>query len=249
MSLSLTLKKRDPSEPYSLPTARGLLHATPEQASIITAAITSKDNLIINALAGAAKTSTLEFICRYYPPTPILSLAFNKRIAEEMTKRLPPNVQCRTMNSLGHRVWGTAVGKRLALDPKKSYTILKSLVDALNRSDRSAAYEEFSDILKTIGFAKRAGYVPDASWTRRPSMPRSTKNRRGSTGSSSTWPSTRVSPKPTPDQSISMIKFTCRPCLGDLFLHIHSSWLMRLKICQKLTTPCSGKSQRLGSSP
>ena len=168
MTLSLTLKRRDTSEPYSLPTASGLLHATPEQASIITAAVTTKSNLIINALAGAAKTSTLEFITRYLPGTPILCLAFNKRIAEEMTKRFPPNVTCRTMNSLGHRVWGTAIGKRLAIDSKKSYTLLTESVKALGPSDRSDAYSDFADTLKTIAFAKRAGYVPDGFPTARP---------------------------------------------------------------------------------
>jgi hypothetical protein len=60
------------------------LAATDEQITIIEAVLQTKDNILINALAGAAKTTTLEFICKYKTGIPILSLAFNKRIAEEM---------------------------------------------------------------------------------------------------------------------------------------------------------------------
>jgi F-box protein 18 (helicase) len=84
---------------------------TPEQAAIIEAARDTKENLLINALAGAAKTSTLVMIAQALPVGPILSLAFNKRIAEEMKKRLPGHVDCRTLNAIGHRVWAAAVGK------------------------------------------------------------------------------------------------------------------------------------------
>ena len=78
---------------------------TEEQQLIIDAACNTQDSIIINALAGAAKTTTLELICKALPVMPILSLAFNKRIADEMSKRLPGHVKCQTLNSLGHRVW------------------------------------------------------------------------------------------------------------------------------------------------
>src|SRR5882672_3143147 len=170
--MTLSLKSRRPAagDSFYLDTAGGRLVATPEQAAIITAALTTQDSLMINALAGAAKTSTLKFLCAYLPKTPILSLAFNKRIAEEMTKRFPSNVTCRTMNSLGHRVWGTAIGKRLALDSRKSYTILTDLVKGLSSSERSDAYESFAETLRIISFAKRAGYIPTGSPTAKPLM-------------------------------------------------------------------------------
>lgn len=134
---------------------------TPEQVAIIEAAVDTTDNLLINALAGAAKTTTLVMIANALPVAPILSLAFNKRIATEMEKRLPGHVQCRTLNSIGHRVWAQACSKRLVLDTKKSYLILKGIVDGLNRADKTEAYESFSETLKLIGAAKMAGYIPD----------------------------------------------------------------------------------------
>jgi DNA helicase II / ATP-dependent DNA helicase PcrA len=145
----------------SLPT----LCATPEQEAIIDFALHSTESMVINALAGAAKTSTLEFICAYLPKSlPILSLAFNKRIADEMSKRLPSHVKCQTMNSLGHRVWGTACPHRLTLNDKKIYEILKGQVDALPRDQRSLVYESFSPIMKAVKNAKAQGYVPEGKY-------------------------------------------------------------------------------------
>src|SRR3954468_14773395 len=96
------------------------LTPTAEQSAIIDAAKSTKDSILISALAGAAKTSTLEMICRELPVQPILCLAFNRRIAEEMKTRLPGHVSVKTMNALGHGIWTTAVGKRLVVDTKKS---------------------------------------------------------------------------------------------------------------------------------
>lgn len=137
------------------------LTPTAEQSAIIEAAKGSKDSLLISALAGAAKTSTLEMICHALPVQPILCLAFNKRIAEEMKNRLPGHVSVKTMNALGHGIWAAACARRLVVDTKKSYSLLKEKVDALPRQQRMNAYDSFSDTLKAIGKAKLSGYVPE----------------------------------------------------------------------------------------
>jgi hypothetical protein len=147
--------------PYTLETPGRLLEATAEQAAIINYALgTEPQNILINALAGAAKTSTLRFLCKYMPVVPTLSVAFNKRIADEMTRVLPAHVKCATMNSVGHRVWGSAIGKRLIVDTKKNYNLIKALVDALPKRDKSDAYDLFGDLMKTVARAKLNGYVP-----------------------------------------------------------------------------------------
>ena len=136
------------------------LSATEEQVAIIEEALTGPANILINALAGAAKTSTLRFLCKYMPIEPTLSLAFNKRIADEMAKVLPGHVKAQTMNSVGHRVWGSAVGKRLTLEERKVYNLVKEAVDRLPNHEKGEAYEIFSDITKAIRSAKTQGYVP-----------------------------------------------------------------------------------------
>jgi Superfamily I DNA and RNA helicases len=133
---------------------------TVEQQAIIEAALTTPDSLLINALAGAAKTTTLDMICRALPPQPILSLAFNKRIAEEMVKRLPGHVAAHTMNSIGHRVWSAAIGRRLVVNKDKSYDFLKAHIEELPRAQRREAQETFSETLAAIRQAKIQGYVP-----------------------------------------------------------------------------------------
>jgi superfamily I DNA/RNA helicase len=134
---------------------------TPEQIAIIEAARDTSDNLLISAYAGAAKTTTLELMCKAMPGTPTLSIAFNKRIAEEMTKRLPGHVRAQTLNSVGHRVWGTAIGKRLVLHSDKLGGILKSAIADLPGDEQSEAYDNFGDIIKIINAARNAGYCPE----------------------------------------------------------------------------------------
>jgi hypothetical protein len=146
---------------YTLESNGRTLEATEEQAAIIDYAQgTERQNLLINALAGAAKTSTLRFLCKYMPVEPTLSLAFNKRIADEMGKVLPGHVRCATMNSVGHRVWAAATGKRLIVDIKKNYHLVKAHIDTLSRRDREAVWDNFSDITRAMSRAKLTGYVP-----------------------------------------------------------------------------------------
>ena len=133
---------------------------TEEQTAIILAAQTSTENLLIDALAGAAKTSTLVMIAEALPDTEILCLAFNKKIAEEMTRRLPSNCKAMTLNSLGHRVWAEATGLRLTLKTDKTYTILKSLIDALPPEEKKSAYASFAELLRLIDFGKQCGFIP-----------------------------------------------------------------------------------------
>src|SRR5215211_3133322 len=147
--------------PYTITSDAGkILTATEEQAAIVDFALSSDQSLLVNALAGAAKTSTIQFLCKYLPTDPILSLAFNKRIAERLAKVLPGNVRSATVNSIGHRGWSATIGRKITLDTKKSYNAIKEQVDALPRHLRADAYDEFGDMVKTIGVAKLNGYVP-----------------------------------------------------------------------------------------
>lgn len=141
------------------------LTPTDEQQAILDFANETKDNLLINALAGAAKTSTLVMLADYkrMAQTQILCLAFNKKIADEMRQRLPSNCTSMTLNSLGHRVWGQSLGRRLSRpNTKKNYTILRNLIDGERKDLKEKLFENFAYLLKTMQFAKACGYVPEA---------------------------------------------------------------------------------------
>lgn len=134
---------------------------TAEQQLIIDNARNTANNIIISALAGAAKTSTLVMIAEALPSVSMLCLSFNKKIATEMSERLPANCTAMTLNSLGHRTWAEAIGKRLTLDTKKNYDLLSMFVQKLSKKEQEIAYEEFSDTLKLIEMSKACGHIPD----------------------------------------------------------------------------------------
>lgn len=128
---------------------------TPEQTAAVQAATSTSSNLIISAYAGAAKTTTLKLIAKALPTTPILCVAFNKRIAEEMTKSLPSNCVAKTLNSIGHSAWAQAIGKRLILETGKMYNIFKTHAEA----DKDL-WNLWGDISTAVSLAKAAGYIP-----------------------------------------------------------------------------------------
>lgn len=133
---------------------------TDEQLAIVAAASQTDKNLIIEADAGAAKTSTLVLIAEALPDTQILCLAFNKKIAIEMQERLPSNCKAMTLNALGHRTWMEATGRRIAIEPSKGYNIMSELIQALPGKLRDNAYERLSEFLKIVEFGKQCGYIP-----------------------------------------------------------------------------------------
>lgn len=87
---------------------------TSEQQAIIDAAA-QPQSLIVNALAGTGKTTTLTMLAKALPPGPALALAFNKKIKEELEKRFPSNFTVMTMNGLGHRAWASTINKKKML--------------------------------------------------------------------------------------------------------------------------------------
>jgi DNA helicase-2/ATP-dependent DNA helicase PcrA len=137
---------------------------TPEQSDILDFSLTRKESLLVNALAGTAKTTTLERVAIALSGTPILYIVFNKRNQEEAAKRMPGHVMCKTANALGHGVWSKFIGRRLTVNTRKNYEILKSLVDELGAAEKREAYESFSTILTGVRAAKISGYTPRAKF-------------------------------------------------------------------------------------
>ena len=139
------------------------LKPTEEQEHILSLLRERSENLIINALAGSGKTSTLELIQNAAPP-PVLCLAFNRRIANEMEKRFKSTTTVRTLNGLGHRIWANACANNLSLDPKKCQDLLREAIKALSKREQGEAYDEFWEIISAIGLAKSLGYVPGGTF-------------------------------------------------------------------------------------
>ena len=138
---------------------------TPEQAFIIDKVRTTTGNIIVKSLAGTGKTTTIEMmVAASKKDKPILCIAFNKRIAEEMGKRLPSNCDCRTINSLGHKIWGRTIPGGITVDPKKTANILKGIIAELKGSDLQDTRDAWSEIIQIVGMAKNIGYIPNGKY-------------------------------------------------------------------------------------
>ena len=74
---------------------------------------------IIQAVAGAGKTSTLKLISETLS-VPSLYLAFNKSAAAEATNKFPLHVKCRTTHSMAYAAFGKNLAHKLAR-PKGAY--------------------------------------------------------------------------------------------------------------------------------
>lgn len=136
---------------------------TPEQDHILDLLSSTKSNLLINALAGSGKTSTLELIQDAASP-PILCLAFNRRIADAMAKRFRGTTSVRTLNGLGHRIWSATCSGRLSLDPKKCQDLLRQEIQSLKKPLQGEAYGIFWEVLTAVSLAKSLGYIPDGKF-------------------------------------------------------------------------------------
>lgn len=135
---------------------------TAEQAAIVDLVRSSSDNLQVNALAGTGKTSTLELIQAASPSKPVLCLAFNTRIAEEMAKRFPSTTTVRTFNSMGHRIWSKTYN--VTVNRKKSQELVSGVIEESRGDDRREISKAYWDIVGAVGYAKSIGYVPKGKY-------------------------------------------------------------------------------------
>jgi superfamily I DNA/RNA helicase len=139
------------------------MEKTDEQTAILDAYHGSGDNLIVNALAGTGKTSTIEMIQAESKETRILCLAFNKAIAQEMENRFLSTTAVRTMNGLGHRIWMKTVSS-INVNPRKVSEITKEHINELKGEDKKQAWEAYWTIVEGVNLAKALGYVPEGKY-------------------------------------------------------------------------------------
>lgn len=140
------------------------MNHTDEQLSILDAASTTSNNLMISALAGCGKTTTLEAIEQAVERQPMLYLVFNKKNANEAEGRMSSTTTVRTFNSLGHRVWAASQSKRLQIEPKKTYNIFRQIVDNAPSEHKDAIWSVYSEVSQAVGMAKALGYVPEGGY-------------------------------------------------------------------------------------
>lgn len=128
---------------------------TIEQQNIIAAA-KSPASIMVNALAGTGKTTTLTLLATALPSKPSLALAFNVKIKKELEKRFPPNFTVLTMNGLGHKAWSFTIRKnKMFLDEKKLGRITTEALKPFPSSKGA-----WNDIRQLVVYAMQKGLVP-----------------------------------------------------------------------------------------
>lgn len=119
---------------------------TTEQTLIIEAARRG-ENCFVNAMAGTAKTTTLQFIANQALPQGGLALAFNVRIKKELEDRFPRTWTILTMNGLGHRAWSKAIGRRCEVDVRKLGRLTSAIAKGVSQDDWNAIRELVSKVM------------------------------------------------------------------------------------------------------
>lgn len=102
---------------------------TKEQEDVILAA--SNDVLLIDAVAGAAKTSTCQLIAANYVEE-TLYMAYNKMMADDASMKFPSHVQCITTHALAYRAIGHKYKGKLSR-PKGRYVPMNYTVKEVSR--------------------------------------------------------------------------------------------------------------------
>lgn len=133
---------------------------TPEQEAIIASACTPDLNIMIQAFAGCAKSSTLTMICKKINPIPLIIVVFNRKNKLELEKLVPAWVQVKTLNGLGHQAWSKTIGRRCEPDDRK----LGKLVTSLAREwGLELTMDQWSAVRQLVSAAMTAGLIPKAA--------------------------------------------------------------------------------------
>lgn len=118
-----------------------------EQNEIFKQALETNRSIVVNAVAGSGKTTTIVELANRLPDTGVF-LAFNKIIADELAVRLPPTYKASTFHSLGLSLLRTGFPK-LKVNPSK----IKDIILEEDEIDKNLRYP----MQLIISFAKSHG--------------------------------------------------------------------------------------------
>ena len=141
----------------------GAVQLTDEQREIIQAVSTGR-NILVAALAGTGKTSTLLGVANAYPDRKGLYLAYNKALQLEAREKFPPYISCKTIHGLAYQDLGAPYNNQLA---KKLHTatIVEYLGIGLLKHRRYSASPELiaasaNDMIRVFSYSLDKKVLP-----------------------------------------------------------------------------------------
>lgn len=130
---------------------------TEEQQAVIEA-VAGKDSVMVDALAGCTKTTSLEMAAPGVK-VPALGLAFNKKIAQELTPRMPQNFTIKTFNG-----WGFGACMRANPGAPKAQIEERKLGKIISQiaKDRKVelSMDQWDEMRRLVSAAMQAGITP-----------------------------------------------------------------------------------------
>lgn len=108
----------------------------------------SNRHLVVEAMPGSGKSTTIVEGVNRIPGKRVLMCAFNKKIQQELEERVPHGVTVKTFNSLGHGAVMRARG-RVNINPDRQ----RELVRAVLPDKRIIGTAPYADVLKIVELA------------------------------------------------------------------------------------------------
>lgn len=141
---------------------------TAEQEAVVDFVASGRGSLDVDALAGAAKSSTLRLAAPEIKGKALV-LAFNVSIKKALEASMPEHFDVLTINGLGHRAWQRVLGStRINLENNKLYRLIRQEME-----DNGFSYkdnEEIKDLLQScVNAARTHGLVPEYRY---PALPK-----------------------------------------------------------------------------
>lgn len=139
---------------------------SPQQQAYFDWIVDARGNVILVAVAGAGKTTTLIQgipLMQRHPMNPdwsrsIIILAFNRKMADELQAKVADfdRVIANTFHGQGLYLLKDAYGRDIEVDDKKCAKIFDGIADQTDWSDAKRAYK--AAVLKIVGMAKNRGF-------------------------------------------------------------------------------------------
>lgn len=125
---------------------------------------------IVNAKAGSGKTSTMEMIARNLNQTVngsrqfVTMLAFNKKIADELGKRMPSWIKCGTFHSIGYSTWIRHTKQKITVKNNKVYSLLRNIIPENEFSSFGGVASTLVSLAKNSGIGTWLRDDIDSAW-------------------------------------------------------------------------------------
>lgn len=128
------------------------MQQTPEQIAFCEEVAHGNGSILLEAVAGSGKTTTMMQATRQLRPgSGVLACAFNSKTATELKTKLPGWIDTATLNAIGHRAWGATTGRKLEVNPRKMGIITSELCKRYETPDLWAAIKDLSSKAKSSG--------------------------------------------------------------------------------------------------